>query len=273
MTDTPDTDRPPTDLENLRHERLRVSGLTLRDVLVEDVDGNDLAMRNSVLRDLGMRNVSIRGAWLHGVDISGEVDGLTVNGVEVGPLVEAELRRRHPDSAAMKPEDAAGFRRAWDVAEELWEGTVERARGFAPGLLHEQVDGEWSFTETLRHLVFATESWVGRVLLGAPSPWHALSLPWDGMPDTEGVPRDREVRPDLDTVLALRADRQAMVRRVVEGLTDADLDREVVTPEGAGWPPAGETFPLREPLLVVLNEEWWHRRFAERDLDALERRG
>ncbi len=273
MTDTPETGPSPTDLENIRHEGLRVSGLTLRDVLAENVDGNDLAVRNSVLRDLGMRNVSIRGAWLHGVDISGEVDGLTVNGVEVGPLVEAELRRRHPDYAAMRPEDAAGFRHAWHVVEELWAGTVDRARTLAPDALHEQVDGEWSFTETLRHLVFATESWVGRTLLGDPSPWHALSLPWDGMPDTAGVPRDREVRPDLETVLALRADRQAVVRRVVEGLTDADLDRVVATPEGPGWPPAGETFPLREPLLVVLNEEWWHRRFAERDLDALERSG
>lgn len=35
---------------------------------------------------------------------------------------------------------------------------------------------------------------------------------------------------------------------------------------GTGWPPEGATFPVRECLSVVLNEEWQHRRFAERDL-------
>ena len=30
--------------------------------------------------------------------------------------------------------------------------------------------------------------------------------------------------------------------------------------------------PVREVLGVVLNEEWWHRQFAERDLGALARR-
>ena len=29
---------------------------------------------------------------------------------------------------------------------------------------------------------------------------------------------------------------------------------------------------MREVLLIILNEEWYHRLFAERDLDALERR-
>jgi hypothetical protein len=36
-----------------------------------------------------------------------------------------------------------------------------------------------------------------------------------------------------------------------------------------GWPPESESFPVREVLGVVIDEEWWHRQFAERDLDAL----
>jgi DinB superfamily len=35
-------------------------------------------------------------------------------------------------------------------------------------LLHESVGGEWSFIETLRHLVFATDSWIRRAILGDP---------------------------------------------------------------------------------------------------------
>ena len=35
---------------------------------------------------------------------------------------------------------------------------------------------------------------------------------------------------------------------------------------------AARSFPVRECLLVVLNEEWEHRLYAERDLAALEAR-
>jgi hypothetical protein len=66
----------------------------------------------------------------------------------------------------MRPTDPAGFREAWDTVERLWDGTVERARGLDPALLHESVDGEWSFVETLRHLVFATDAWIRRGILG-----------------------------------------------------------------------------------------------------------
>ena len=249
----------PTEVPRTDLRALRVRAASVEDVLLEHAD----------VRDVLVRDTRLRGVELQRVEIWGDLEDVSVNGVDVGPLVEAELDRRFPDHALMRPTDADGFRRAWQVLGGLWDGTLEQVRGLDPDLLHVGVHGEWSVVETLRHLVFASESWVGRTVLGEASPWHPLSLPWDGMPDTPGVPRDREVRPDLDTVLALRADRVAMVGRVLDALVDADLDRELVTPDGPGWPPAGARFPLREPLLVVLNEEWWHRRFAERDLDLL----
>jgi hypothetical protein len=43
------------------------------------------------------------------------------------------------------------------------------------------------------------------------------------MPDTPGIPRDRQVRPSLGEVLALRRGRMATVRTVIDGLTDASL--------------------------------------------------
>ena len=103
---------------------------------------------------------------------------------------------------------------------------------FDPELLHESVDGEWSFIETLRHLVFATDSWIRRAILGDPSPWDPLDLPWDEMPDTPGVPRDRDVRPSLDVVLELRRDRMATVRQVIDSLTDESLDGDTETGRG-----------------------------------------
>lgn len=245
-------------LAGARFERVDLHGAELR---YTDLSG-------ARFRDVDLHNVVMRGVELVDVDINGEIQHLTINGVDVGPLVAAELDRRHPDRAKMRPVDAAGFREAWDVVERLWAGTVERARCFAPERLHESVDGEWSFVETLRHLAFATDAWVGRVLLGDPAPWHPLDLPWDGMPDTPGVPRDREVRPSLDEVLALRRDRMATVREVVDSLTDEALDERTDPVDAPGWPPPVGC-PVRECLLVVLSEEWEHRLYAERDLDAL----
>ncbi|WP_250001504.1 DinB family protein [Actinoplanes sp. M2I2] len=237
----------------------------------EDLSGSrftDVDLRRSVFRDTDFFDSVMRGVYLGNVSIDGEISHLVINGVDVAPLVEAELDRRDPERVKMRPADPAGFREAWDIVERRWAGTVERARKLPPDLLHESVDDEWSFIETLRHLAFATDAWVGRAVLGDPSPWHALDLPWDGMPDTPGVPRDRTARPGLDEALALRLDRMATVRRVVDGLTDESLAADTVPVEGPGWPEP-RAYPVRKCLLTVLNEEWHHRLFAERDLDVL----
>jgi hypothetical protein len=220
-------------------------------------------------RLVDMSGVVMNNVDLINVDIHGDIENLMINDVDVGPLINAELDSRYPLRSKMRPTDPDGFREAWDVLERLWDETVERARHLPSAMLHESVNGEWTFIETLRHLVFATDSWVSRAILGDPSPWDPLSLPWDEMPDTPGVPRDRDARPQLDEVLELRKGRTATVRRVLEGLTGARLDAVTEPVEGPGWPPP-ESFPVRTCLRIVLNEEWEHRRFAERDLSAIE---
>jgi hypothetical protein len=56
---------------------------------------------------------------------------------------------------------------------------------------------------------------------------------------------------------------------VIDGLTDESLAAGTEPVEGAGWPPP-RSYPVRECLLIVLNEEWEHRLYAERDLAVLE---
>ena len=119
--------------------------------------------------------------------------------------------------------------------------------------------------------MFATDAWIRRAILGDPAPWDPLDLPWDEMPDTPGVPRDRQVRPSLEVVLELRRDRMATVRQVIEGLTEAALDGHTEPVPGPGWPQP-RSYPVRECLLCILNEEWEHRLYAERDLAVLEAR-
>jgi hypothetical protein len=190
-----------------------------------------------------------------------------VNGVDIAPLVEAELNRRMPERAKMRPDDSDGFREAWAILEQLWRGTVARAVTLPEAALHRSIDDEWSFIQTLRHLNFASAAWVARMVRGTASPWHPLDLPWDEAPGWDGIPWDREARPSLDEVLTVRRERQAMVRHVLESLTDAQLAADVTRIE-PGWPRL-ENFPVKECLRIVLNEEWQHRLYAERDLDTL----
>jgi hypothetical protein len=220
-------------------------------------------------RSVSFFQVRMRGVELCDVEISGELKNVVINGIDVAPLVMAEMERRDPLWAKMRPADADGFREAWAILEELWAGTVERARALPPDRLHESVDDEWSFIQTLRHLSYATDVWVRRAYLGDPAPWHPLDLPWDESGDDVGFAVDREARPSLDEVLALRADRVAGVREALRDLTDDQLNGQTTPVHGPGfWPPA-EAMPVREVLGTVLNEEYLHRQYAERDLAKL----
>jgi hypothetical protein len=262
------TDARYDDQAGTRFERVRLTGATFEDVYLDGAQLHDVDLRGASLRMVDLRGLRARDVWLEDVDMTGDVENLVINGVDVAPLVEAELDRRDPDRARMRPTDADGYREAWDVVERRWGQTVERARTFTPEQLHASVDGEWSFIETQRHLVFATDAWVCRALLGDPEPWDALDLPHDDMPDSPPVPRDRDARPSLDEVLALRADRMATVRRVVDGLTDDDLTGTTEPVTAAGYPEP-ESYAVTRILRTILNEEWQHRLYAERDLDAI----
>jgi uncharacterized protein YjbI with pentapeptide repeats len=259
------------DLADSRFEQVHLQRARFHQVHLNEADFDDVDLTGARFREAWFKDVVMRGVGFVNVSIEGEIEGLTVNGVDVAPLVQAELERREPDLVKMRPSDPDGFREGWAAIERLWADTVERARALPPAALHESVDGEWSFIETLRHLSFATECWLLRAILGDPCPYAPLSLPWDGMPDTEGVPRDRAARPTLDEALALRLDRQAAVHRYLDTLDDATLASDTVPVEGPGWPEP-RSYPVRECLLTILNEEWWHRQFALRDLASLEQR-
>ncbi|MFY9926630.1 MAG: DinB family protein [Streptosporangiaceae bacterium] len=255
-------------MTDFTHKNL--SGARFEDVNLTGADFHGVDLTGARFRLVDLTRLTISGSALADVDISGQIDNVRINGVDVVPLVEAELDRRYPDRAKMRPGDAAGYREAWDVLERLWQQTVARARRMDPELLHRRADGEWSFIETLRHLVFATDLLVNRAILGQPSPWDPLDLPADERPDEPGIPRDRAARPSLDQVLALRADRMATIRDLLASLTDEQL-AGMTQPVTEPGDPEPESFPVASCLRAILNEEWQHRLYAERDLDALER--
>jgi hypothetical protein len=128
------------------------------------------------------------------------------------------------------------------------------------------VGGEWSFAQTLRHLVLATDMWLGRAVLELRQPFHPIGLADTG---TEADGLDMSIfataTPSYSEVLEARAGRTAMVREFLAGVTSAELAATRKNPHDPGYP---ET--TLSCLHVILSEEWEHHRYALRDLDAIE---
>jgi uncharacterized damage-inducible protein DinB len=230
-------------------------------------------LRGARFTDCDLTGVTIRDGWLVNVSISGLVSDLTVNGVDVTDFVEAELDRRHPERVQFRQvQTADDFRAMWDTIEALWARATERAVRLPAAALTEQVDEEWSFAQTLRHLVFITDAWASRTVLDEAMPYHPIGIPqsWYPAAAAAALGIDLASEPDFDEILGARRDRMAVVRRIVTGLTDDDLGRPCQRSPAPGYPE--EERPVAECLAVVMNEEIEHYRYAVRDLGVLESR-
>src|SRR3954447_15777984 len=230
---------------------------------------DDVDFSNARLHAPNFEGAKITDGWFYGADISGDLEGLRLNGVEVGPLVTAELERIFPERAKLRATDPEEFADAWAMLEDRWEATAVRAAALPDNLLHKRVDDEWSFVETLRHLVSATDCWLRRMVKGIERPYHPWGLAGSWLTDPVSWGLDPAATPSLDDVLALRRERMDEVRQAVAALTPEELDRTCIPPESPGHPNQPHT--VRECLRVILNEEWEHNRYAVRDLESLER--
>ena len=178
----------------------------------------------------------------------------------------AELERRDPERRKLREADPAGLADAWAMIGERWQMTVARARELPAQVVHERVDEEWSFVETLRHLVMATDCWLRRMVKGVDHPYHPWGLAgsWLGDPAAWGI--DPEARPSLEEALGPRRQRRDEVRRTIDALSADELERVCVPPGSPGYPTEEHT--VLECPHVVLNEEWGHHAYATRDLAA-----
>jgi hypothetical protein len=228
-------------------------------------------LRGARFTDCDMTDVTIRDGWLVDVSISGYLSNLTVNGVDVTDFVNAELDRRHPERVQFREgQTADGVRATWDTIEGLWAQAAERAGRLPAAALTEQVDEEWSFAQTLRHLVFITDAWASRTVLDEPMPYHRLGLPqsWYPAADAAALGIDLSAEASYGEILAARADRMAVMRRIVADVTDDSLGRLCQRSPAPGYPDEKRT--VIECIAVVMDEEIEHYRFAIRDLAVLE---
>jgi hypothetical protein len=228
----------------------------------------------STFRDCDLRRVKIVDSWLVDVNVSGLIGNFVVNDIDVTAFVEAELDRLRPERVQVREmQTADDFRRMWDTVERLWSETVARARRLPEDARQERVDDEWSFVETLRHLVFATDAWASRTVLDEPMPYHPLGYPHSSYApaDAAAIGVDLGARPSFDEVMEVRAGRMAVMRRIVDGLTDDGLERLCARSPAPGYP--DETRTVGRCVRVVMREECEHRRYAVRDLAVLEAAG
>ena len=218
--------------------------------------------------DLG--DVVVRGSNVAGMEIDSpwllEGDScLLVNGVDVVPLVDFELNRRFPGRELRTAEDPEGLRAAWAALEQTWKGTLDRVDSMAGGTIDASVDGEWSLAQTLRHLVMATDTWLGKGILELQQPYHPAGLPNDdGDSDAYEDCVFSATAPSFEEIVEARSDRQTMVRDFIGSVTSAVL----VEPRRNPHAPDYEETVL-SCLRTILEEEWEHHRYVVRDLDAL----
>jgi hypothetical protein len=227
-------------------------------------------LRGARFTDCDLTGVTIRDGWLVNVSISGYLSHVTVNGVDVTDFVSAELDRRHPERVQFREVQTADDVRAmWDTIEGLWARATERAGRLPAAALDQQVNEEWSFTQTLRHLVFITDAWASRTVLDEEMPYDRLGLPqsWYPARDAAALGIDLTARPGYDEIMAARADRMAVMRRIVAGLTDDSLGRLCQRSPAPGYPDEERT--VTDCIAVVMDEEIEHYRFAVRDLAVL----
>ena len=195
-----------------------------------------------------MRAVDVQGA---DIDAPWLFDGesfLRVNGVDVVPFVEAELNRRFPGRADRRAGDPDGLRAAWAALERTWAATLERVAAMPAGTVDVSVGGEWSFAQTLRHLVMATDAWLGRAILEIEQPFHPIGQP-NAEYETDGNDMSvfTTVTPSYAEVLEVRAGRVAMVRDFLATVTARRAGRDAQEPVGPRVPGDHPLLPARDP--------------------------
>jgi hypothetical protein len=211
-------------------------------------------------RDVNLTGARISHAWLVDVEIDALVDRVVINGVDVTAHVN-EGDPWHPLRSMLRPATAEDMRETWAALEAEWAKAIARAQALPDDALHESVGGEWSFVQTLRHLVFAVDKWFTAPVLDQG--FHPTGLPNTGSVDFPWPGLEYDLAPSAADALAVREDRATRFRDFLGTVTPADFDRQVDVLENG-------PHPVQECLYTVFEEEFWHLRYALRDLEQLE---
>jgi len=224
------------------------------------------SFKGATMRACDLSGVTMRSVDVNGLDIDGHdllFGSLIVNGVDVVPLVDAELNRQFPGRELQNAQTPEGLRDGWVAVQAAWATTVADT---PPEMVDAHVDDEWSLAQTLRHLVLATDAWLRGGIMGIEQPFDEIGQIFTSAPE---MGFDMSIfRTDVPTfaeILHVRAERQEMVTNFLAGATPELLAEERNNPWGGGdWHPT-----VGDCVRVILEEEWAHLRYIRRDLALL----
>lgn len=225
------------------------------------------SFKGATLRFSDVSGVTMRAVDVDGLDIDSHdlfFGTLLVNGVDVVPLVDAELNRLFPGRELQKAETPEGLREGWVAVQAAWRETVEDT---PPELVDAHVEDEWSLAQTLRHLVLATDAWLRGSIWRIEQPFHEIGQIFTGAAEMGfDMSIFRAEPPSYDEVLAVRTERQQLVTGFLADVTPEVLAEERENPWGGGddWRPT-----VGDCVRVILEEEWAHLRYVRRDLAIL----
>jgi DinB superfamily/Pentapeptide repeats (8 copies) len=216
-------------------------------------------LRGAKFRDVDLTGVTISHALVVNVEIDAFVDNVVINGVDVTAYVN-ERDPWYPLRAMLRPPDPAGMRATWAALQAAWADTTSIAQRLPDAKLHESVAGEWSFVQTLRHVVFAIDKWFTAPIMG--DAFHPMGLANTGSIDFPWPELQYDLAPSATEALAVYADRAARVRSYLDAVDVADLLRPADVLENG-------PNPIQGCIYVVFEETFWHNRYARRDLAQL----
>lgn len=224
------------------------------------------SFKGAVLKSCDLSGVAMRSVELAGLDIDSHdlfFGTLIVNGVDVVPLVDAELNRQFPGRELQKAQTPEGLRDGWVAVQAAWATTMAATPAAE---VDAHVEGEWSLAETLRHLVLATDAWLRGGIMRVEQPFHEIGQIFTGAAemgfDTSIFRADT---PTFDEILEVRAERQRLVTDFLASATAELLAEERDNPWGGDdWHPT-----VGDCVRVILEEEWAHLRYIRRDLALL----
>lgn len=225
------------------------------------------SFKGATLRYSDVSGVTMRSVDVDGLDIDSHdlfFGRLVVNGVDVVPLVDAELNRQFPGRELQKAETPEGLREGWVAAQAAWQETVTATPA---DLVDAHVEDEWSLAQTLRHLVLATDAWLRGAIQREPQPFHEIGQIFTGAADMGfDMSIFRDDQPSYDEVLAVRAERQQLVTDFLATATPELLAEERDNP----WASDDDWHPtVGDCVRIILEEEWAHLRYIRRDLTLL----
>ncbi len=216
-------------------------------------------LQRATFRDVDLMGARVSHARLADVVIDAEIDRVVINGVDVTAYVN-ERDEWFALRSQLRPTDPDGMRQGWRAFLTAWNSAIDRVQGLPDAQRHASVDGEWSFVETIRHLVLATDKWFIVPILGGD--FHPIGLPNSGSADYDWPGIDFSADPTFNDAVAAWRDRAGQLRDYVDDIEPAALKVDVSVLENG--PSA-----VHDCIGVVFEEHFQHLRYATRDLDRL----